>query len=386
MTEHYDVAIVGAGIVGLAHARMATRRGLKVGVFERSCDARGASIRNFGMIWPIGQPAGPSHELAMRSRAHWLELGRENVLEVEACGSIHLAYREDELAVLNEFCDAEDAPDGVAMIGSNEVLRRTNLANPEGLLGGMFSPMELRVDPRTASSRIASWLSATGSVDVHFTTSIVAVRDHQVIDSNGRCWTADRIIICSGSDLKTLYPDALERSGLRLCKLQMLRTTAQSRRMNPSPHLASGLTLRHYTAFQKCPSHRVLCERIARETPELDRYGIHVMASQAANGEVILGDSHEYDDAITPFDNSEIDDLILRELHRLLRLERWTIAQRWHGIYAKHPDRPVFESQVDDGVWVFVGTGGAGMTLAFGLAEQAWQHWQPLDDPQHANA
>jgi FAD dependent oxidoreductase TIGR03364 len=386
MTAHYDVAVVGGGIVGLAHAWMATLRGLRVALFERTPDARGASIRNFGMIWPIGQPPGSLYELALRSRARWLELQRRQVLDVEACGSIHLAYRDDELAVLREFCDADDVPEGVEMIGPAEVLRRSNLVKPDGLLGGMYSSAELRVDPRTASARIASWLATEHAVDVHFATPIMRVEGRCLTDSGGRRWTADRTIICSGSDLKTLYPAVLARSGLRLCKLQMLRAAAQSDRQPISPHLASGLTLRHYASFRNCPGHDALCRRIAAETPELDRYGIHVMASQAADGEVILGDSHEYDEAITPFDKAEIDELILRELRGLLRLENWTITQRWHGVYAKHPERPIFEQQVDDGVWVFVGPGGAGMTLAFGLAERAWQQWQPQDESQHATA
>src|SRR5690242_12440552 len=103
-----DIAIVGAGIVGLAHAYLAARSGLKVYVFERNPAACGASIRNFGMIWPIGQPPGPLHEQAVRSRELWLELLREAGLPFLETGSLHAAYRDDEAAVGREF--AERAP------------------------------------------------------------------------------------------------------------------------------------------------------------------------------------------------------------------------------------------------------------------------------------
>lgn len=373
MTPHFDVAVIGGGIVGLAHAWMAARRRLRVLLLERTAAAEGASVRNFGMIWPIGQPAGELQTLALRSRELWLELGSLGVVEVEQCGSIHLAHRRDELAVQEEFCGL--GTHGARMLAAREVAEHSPLANPDGLLGGMYSPTEMRVDPRTASARLARWLAESQQVECRFGVSAIAVEDHVVRASDGRRWRADRIVVASGSDLKTLFPETLGASGLVLCKLQMLKSVAQPAASHPAPHLASGLTLRHYAAFHDCPTLKTLQARIDRETPDLPRYGIHVMASPFPNGEVILGDSHEYGDEISPFDKSEIDDLILRESRKVFRLSDWTIRQRWHGVYAKHPSLPVFEQPAAEGVHVFVGTGGAGMTMSFGLAERAWKRW-----------
>jgi len=369
----YDVAVVGGGIVGLAHAWMAARRGLSVVLLEKTTAAQGASVRNFGMVWPIGQPAGELYDVALSSRELWLELKSAGVLDVEECGSLHLAHREDELAVLEEFSAL--GTHQASMVSAEEAVQRSPLANPNNLLGAMQSATELRVNPRVASRQIAAWLSEKYSVECCFDTLVTHVQPKLVRAADGRLWEAERIIICSGSDLQTLYADEFVYSKLKLCKLQMLKTRPQSEITSGGPHIASGLTLRHYTSFEACPSLSKLKQRVAEETPELDRYGIHVMASALASGEIILGDSHEYESAISPFDKEEIDELILRELRNVIKLQDWTISERWHGIYAKHPTLPIYEREVDKGVHVFVGPGGAGMTMSFGLAQRAWKDW-----------
>ena len=106
-----------------------------------------------------------------------------------------------------------------------------------------------------------------------------------------------------------------------------------------------------------------------RETPEFDKYGIHVMVSQNGRGEIIIGDSHEYDSAIEPFDKPEIDRLILDYLKTFLAADIRPTA-RWHGTYAKHPSLPYLRVSPAPNVTVVTATGGAGMTLSFGLAER----------------
>lgn len=367
MNQNYDVAVVGAGICGLAHAWAAAKRGLRVVVFERGRRSLGASVRNFGMVWPVGQAAGKDHNLAMSSRSLWCELANAAGFWFAECGSIHLAHRDDEWAVLQEF--AAQAPElgyECELLSPDQVLRKTDAANASGLLGGLWSPTELCVDPREVLREFPRYLSQDCQVDLHFDTPIRSIEGNTIEATDGTTWHAQQIVIATGSDFKSLFPDAFTDSGLRACKLQMLRTVSQPEH-RVGPHLASGLTQRHYANFSSCPSLERLKQRVATETPELDRFGIHVMAAQNSQGEVVLGDSHQYDDEITPFNHANIDDLILRELRQVLRLETWTIAERWSGIYAKHPSQNVFEKDLGSNVHIVTGLGGAGMTLSLGI-------------------
>jgi D-hydroxyproline dehydrogenase subunit beta len=372
MNRSADVAIIGAGIVGLAWAWAAARRGKSVVVFERGRRAEMASVRNFGMVWPIGQPPGELYHTAMASRRRWLELAAAGVW-VQECGSVHAVYEEDERAVLEEFAAA--APElgvGCELLPPNVAVERFPHLNRDRLKAVLFSPSECVVDPRQAVAQLPRFLSERHGVRFHFHTAVTGIDTPTVTTAGGERWAAETVLVCGGADFETLFPEVFAASGLRRCKLQMLATGPQPNGWRMGPHLAGGLTLAHYRAFERCRTLPAVKKRFADTMPEHVKYGIHVMASQNELGEVVIGDSHEYDADISPFDKPHIDRLILDYLSNMLRLPDPTVARRWHGVYAKHPTVSQFVAEPQPGCHVLSSPGGAGMTLSFGLADNWW--------------
>lgn len=365
-----DVAIVGAGIVGLAHAYMAARRGRTVAVFERSGKAEGVSVRNFGMIWPIGQAAGATHALALRSRQIWLEVLGCARLPCLATGSLHVTYRDDEAAVAREF--SEIAPGRgyeCQWLPAQAALSRSQAVRAEGLRGGLWSPLEFTVDPRSVLAKLPLFLAEQMGVQFHYGCAVRSVA-LPVVEAGEVEWLVDRAIICSGPDFETLFPGLLREAGLTRCKLQMMRTLPQPDGWRLGPSLAAGLTLRFYPAFAICSTLPALKRRIAEEMPDYDRWGIHLLVSQTERGELTLGDSHEYGETVDVFDKAEIDRLILDYLGTFLEAPHLNLGQHWHGIYAKHPTEAFISLSPEPGVRIVTATGGSGMTLSFGIAEQ----------------
>ena len=373
------VGIVGAGIVGLAHAWAAAERGAKVTVFERTPKASGASIRNFGMVWVIGQPDA-AQPTAMRSRKRWLRLRDEADLWVEPCGSLHLAHHEDEWQVLQEYMELHQhgsRGEHLRLLNCRETMKLSSAANPNGLLGSLWSQTECCVDPTSAVRSLPAWLHKTYGVEFHFSTCVTHAVQGELRTGNRENHPFDHIVVCSGDDFATLFPDVFEQQPIRPCKLHMMRTVSQPNAWRLGPHIAGGLTLRHYPNFKSCPTLGQLAARIENDAPELNRYGIHVMASQNHLEQVVLGDSHQYGDEVEPFDDCRIDDWILRELHKIIQLPTWELQSRWQGVYAKYANGLFFEHAIAPGLEVFTGLGGNGMTLSFGLAEEAWENKLP---------
>ncbi|MEL7533317.1 MAG: TIGR03364 family FAD-dependent oxidoreductase [Bacteroidota bacterium] len=370
MQKHTQIAVIGAGIVGLSIARAEAKKGHQVTVFERDTRAVGASIRNFGMVWPIGQAVGPALDRALRARAIWGEFADASSLWHNTEGSLHLAYHEDEMAVLEAFQSTVGSSYQSKLLSAEELKQMSPATKQAGLLGGLWSGTEMIVDPRDVPTNLAQYLAETLGVSFKFGTAVSEISESS-LSAAGERWTFERAWLCGGSDFETLFAETFASSGLTKVKLQMMRSLPQPAQWKMGPALAAGLTLTHYASFSHCQEALSrLKTRIHRDSPWFEQWGIHVMMSQNGKGELILGDSHEYGSVHDPFVREDINQYILDYLYGFAEAPDWRLAERWYGVYAKLPGHTEYVSQPLPNVRIVTGLSGAGMTLSFGLGEE----------------
>lgn len=363
--------VAGAGIAGLALARALYFKGYHVTVIEKNERAVGASIRNFGMVWPIGQPAGELYENALRTKTIWKEVAESSRLWYHESGSLHTAYYEDEWQVLQELYELfirEGRP--VQLLHKDAITARFTSVNPNHLIGGLYSETELIVDPRAAIPAVASYFQEQLGIQFIWGKAVTQVETGKVYSGN-ELFEADIIFICSGADFECLYPELFQQTSITKCKLQMMRFKSDDENFSIGTSLCGGLSLIHYNSFKAAPSLAKLRNRYEAELPDYIAHGIHVMVSQNNLGELTVGDSHEYGLTFDPFDAVSVYELIQKYLSRFAVTSNWKLIQTWNGIYPKmlNGQTQLF-LQADKDVYIFNGLGGTGMTMSFGLAEK----------------
>lgn len=363
--------VVGAGIVGLATARALAEKGYAVKVIEKSQFALGASVRNFGMLWPVGQPDGNLYNRSVRTKEIWVDYLETAKIPYNACGSLHLAYSTEEMNVVEDiaqFFQSKNRP--VSVINKETVLSQYNGINENGLLGALRSEDEIIIDPREGIKHLPAYLTQKYGVTFIWGTAITAVTSHTAFAGKTK-YEADIVCVCSGQDFETLYPDQFKAQPIIKTKLQMMRFKHQDPNFKIGASVCGGLSLLHYKSFTASSALTKLRLKIEEEIPEYLKYGIHVMVSQNNNGELTVGDSHEYALDFEPFDKIEINEMILAYLKKFMHIDQWKMTQSWNGIY------PIMTNGAaelflnpEPGVYILNGIGGHGMTMSFGFAEE----------------
>jgi D-hydroxyproline dehydrogenase subunit beta len=370
----YDLIIIGAGALGTFHAYHAAKAGLRVLLLEKDSRPVGATVRNFGQVVPSGL-AGRWFDHGRRSLDIYRELQTHTDLTVRQNGTVYIASDADEWQLAHELHDHYRALDYPSeLLSKAQCLARYPALQPDYVVGGLYFGQELSVEPDQLIHRLIAYLRERYRITYRAGVAVVDCQRNYggaiVTLATRERFEAARVLVCSGHEMRLLFPELLEEANLTVSKLQMLQTQPVAD-AGLVGNILTGLTIRRYEAFQQCPSYAAL--QTPAHLTELKQWGIHILFKQALDGSFVLGDSHEYAPATEAetlgFDTKEyINDLMLTEARRIVRFPI-QVRRAWAGFYSQTP-REIFEHDVDDHIRIITGIGGKGMTSSAGYAEQ----------------
>ncbi|GAB4016597.1 TIGR03364 family FAD-dependent oxidoreductase [Spirosoma migulaei] len=377
----YDLLIVGAGALGTFHALQAAQAGLRVLLLEKDRYPIGATVRNFGQVVPSGL-AGRWFDYGRRSLDIYRTIQQETDITVRANGTIYIASDPDEWTLANELHDRyQRLGYGSELLTKAQCLDKYPSLQPNYVVGGLFFPDELSVEPEQMIHRLIAYSQRKYGIDYRPGSVVIDCQPNSsgavVTLSNREHFQAKRVLICGGHEVRLLFPDVLANAGLVVSKLQMLLAEPVAGLRLPG-NILTGLSIRRYEAFQECPSYASLTAQYPEHLIELKKWGIHILFKQAVDGSIIVGDSHEYAQATQAEDlgyhtQDFINDLMLAEARRIVTFPL-TIRKTWAGFYSQ-TKAEIFEHAIDPAIQLITGIGGKGMSSSAGYAEQNIKQW-----------
>jgi FAD dependent oxidoreductase TIGR03364 len=370
------VVIVGGGVLGTMHAFAAQRRGFEVVQLEREAEARGASVRNFGLVWVSGRRAGPELELALRARQLWEELGAAVPgLGFRAAGSLTIAADEVELGLLKEAAARPDADRRGFELLDPGAVRTINPALRGEFAGGLYCRLDGIVEPRLVLPALRGYLAASSSayqwLPGREVTEVTAgaVRDH-----TGAWHHGDLVVLCTGAAHTGVAGRYLARgqaAPVRRVRLQMMQTAPLPEKITTA--LADGDSLRYYPAYE-LPGRAQLAPQPAAAA----QARAQLLMVQRADGGLTIGDTHEYAEPFAFDVDEDAYDHLRARAETLLGGPVPRIQRRWAGVYSEvNPALAsaalYHRSEVEPGVVLVTGPGGRGMTCSPAIAMETFQ-------------
>ncbi len=375
------VVVVGGGVLGTMHAWEALQRGFEVVQLEREDGPRGASVRNFGLIWVSGRARGAELALALRARERWERIAADCPgIGFRANGSLTVAVRQPELAVLAEAAERPDAAERRLRLLDPDEARRVNPALAGSFLGALHCGADAAVEPRLVLGALREACQKTDRYRWLPGREVVGVADHQVTDDRGGVHDADLVVLCLGAWHRGVAAELVSGAPLRRVRLQMFETEPFAGPVTTS--LADGDSLRYYPAFEGGA-----LGGLAPQTPAAAEWAAQLLLVQRLHGGLTIGDTHTYDEPF-PFDLEEAPTGHLLGVAGSLLGAIPGIARRWAGIYSQvvpaagesqvvtagEAVGPIYHrAEVAAGVQLVTGPGGRGMTLSPAIAEETFR-------------
>lgn len=200
----FDVAVIGAGVVGCAVAREFALRGARVTVLEKAADILAGASKGNSAILHTGFDAPPgSLELSCMQEGYreYMRIREGLGLPVLETGAVVAAWTDEEVARLDEIerVARENDVGDVVRLDRSALLAREPQLSP-AVLAGVLVPGEHVIDPWTAPLAYVLQAMAAGTV-VRRRTELASGRfdGHRWhLDTAGGPIEAKAVVNCAG--------------------------------------------------------------------------------------------------------------------------------------------------------------------------------------------
>jgi D-hydroxyproline dehydrogenase subunit beta len=338
----FEVAIVGAGIVGVACADEFARRGMRVVLVDRDGVGTGATGAAMGHIVVMDDSAA-QFALTRYSQKLWQGLKSElpDDVEYEERGTIWVAADEEEMAEVrrkHKYYGERAVPTEVL---DAKTLRQMEPNLREGLAGGLLVPEDVVVYPPCAARFLTERAQGHGAV-LRVGSSVTQMGSGRVGLSDGSEISAGIIVNAAGIWASELTP------GVEIKKRKG-----------------------HLVLSDRQPGfmhHQLVELGYLKSAHAVSSDSVAFNVQPRGNGEILIGSSRQYG-----VEHQEVDDWMLERMLQRAReympaLSKMTATRSWTGFRAATADKLPLIGPWPGDKTVFLATGHEGLGITTSLA------------------
>jgi D-hydroxyproline dehydrogenase subunit beta len=340
----YDVAVVGAGIVGAACAAEFAGRGMSVAIVDRNLVGGGATAAGMGHI-VVMDDSEAQFALTRYSQRLWQELRPELPADVEyeQCGTIWVAADEKEMTEVwrkRDFYSERGVPTEAL---DPRALQRIEPNLRQGMSGGLRVPEDGVLYPPCAAAFLMNFAQKRGA-KLHLGEGVANAGQGRVCLTDGSEIAARIVVNAAGACAADLTPE-----------LEIKKRKG---------HLA--ITDR-YTGFLR---HQLVELGYLKSAHSMSTDSVAFNVQPRPTGQILIGSSRQYGAEHKEVDHQMVARMLQRALEYMPTLAQLSVVRIWTGFRAATPDKlPLIgPSPGDESLWLAAGHEGLGITTSLGTA------------------
>jgi len=340
----YDVAIVGAGIVGAACAYECARRGMRVVLVDREMVGSGATAAGMGHI-VVMDDSEAQFALTRYSQRLWQQMRSElpDDVEYEECGTIWIATDDEEMQEVERKRGYYAAHRVAKQILGSGALRELEPNLRAGMRGGLLVPEDGVLYPPCAA-RFLMERAQEGGVETRLGCNVVAMGGERVLLDDGLEMHAKFLVNASGASAPALTPglDIKKRKG----------------------HLV--ITDR-YPQFVR---HQLVELGYLKSAHSMTSDSVAFNVQPRRTGQILIGSSRQYGAEHKEVDHEILARMLQRAQEYMPGLGAMSAVRTWTGFRAATPDKLPLIGPLpsDKSVWLATGHEGLGITTSLATA------------------